>query len=603
MHALPSPASSFSAAAAAGHANGHDDFFFSLVSASGVSVRFRVTPHMCAHSLYLHSAREVAAADGAVPVGSTQAIHDYIAYMQYSDLREQLAAELARSPAVHDRIEVPVSAKPAAPLFDDPAADENSGVDHEGGVYLPELVAPPLWEDPGLVHAEGARGYVVQPLDCDRAYAEHAAQLRHWFTAAELSSLRGDASAGTGAATATPATASSSGGARPRSHPRSPASTASPSPPHAAVRAATHLPSAAAGPSTAEPLPPPAFPPVESGPRRGQGRPRQRRYSFMPSSSTSSSSSVSSSVTSTPGLASSGAQAGGSAAEGSNAAPSPPLSGGRRAGMCETLGYGEYVALDMPDGMFFMEHVLLPERAPRAASASTKASTRHLPGRDVGDALLSAAQQCRLLELIAVADFMGTQPLVELCATYLAAWLMDHTEEDLVASFLAPASPAGPASELTSALPQANRFRLTGATALTEPWIVAAGSSHGVGLAGAAPASPLSAAPGAAGGSSATGGNAALGAAPSNTTKKKGAASTESKQAGKQRGKAPQGGATPPDAGGHDGLSGSATVTVADPTAATTVAASALPCLLSGDQRLALLRQMKRDNSIMVTPY
>lgn len=48
---------------------------------------------------------------------------------------------------------------------------------------------------------------------------------------------------------------------------------------------------------------------------------------------------------------------------------------------------------------------------------------------------LSVRAQVRVLELMALADFMGDNHLMHLCGAYMSSWLMCSTEEEIVAAF------------------------------------------------------------------------------------------------------------------------------------------------------------------------
>ncbi|KAK7201397.1 hypothetical protein NESM_000202200 [Novymonas esmeraldas] len=517
-------------------------FAFALTAADECSVPFLVTPYMCAHSPYLRSARDVAATEGTVPVGTAQAVRDYVAYLHYCDLREQLAAELARCTAVSDTAasSSPASAEPPAwrTAMGDAVRDGRHGELHDAEVPLPS----PWGEDVPVQY--GAHGVTAQPLDCDRAYTRHATRLRRWFTAAELASFRGGSGGGGDAVHVDAGDV---------------------------VHRGTRSPVVTAAAATLAPPPRlPADPHSESHSPLVADAPR-------PFPAAAEALSTSSSLTSSASTAS--LEAYESAARASDSAGGPQR-GRRHPGTClgEDLGYGEYTALDDPDGLFFIEQVLLTAHKPPHGTPSQEPACAGRPA-------LSVRQQCRLLELIAVADFMGTQRLVEVCATHLAAWLMDTADDELVRGFIAPPGTAdAPVS-----------FTLTSSTTVAEPWIVPVTEVRG-----AAPAPSLqdADAPIALAGDFKTRREAAAAAAKRGGA---GAAAAPTKRAAKQKGKSSAHAdvVAAHGAGEHDGNDGVSS-TCAPPRATLDVSA---PPLLSGDQKLSLLRQMKRDNSIIVSPY
>ncbi|CBZ30005.1 conserved hypothetical protein [Leishmania mexicana MHOM/GT/2001/U1103] len=577
---------------------------------------------MCAHSLYLRSARDVGASEGSVPVGSAQAVRDYIAYLQYSDLRKQLAAELAKPTAAAGATATGAPLPPVAPLVGVPPAEHSL----RGDGARDECDTAKSWLfpwDEDEIGRDGAHGYVVQPLDCDRAYALHANRLRHWFTAAELASFRGKtvledaALAGTG------------GGRRGRSPV---AATASPVPETAS---APMLPSSTA--ALPLELPPPAVTPVDAPQSAHHLHHSPQSFTATPSSSSSASSTSLTSSVSTASL-----EAYESAARATSGVDGGPHDRRQRTYLGEELGYGEFVALGDPEGLFFIEHVLLaheptqgshpaskagtrwtggdldkatkdreqglssqssqgvrsaPEASQTTAASTAAASAPSLPSNADPIVTLTARQQCRLLELISVADFMGTQSLVELCATYLAAWLMNRTDEEIVQSFLTTAGPSSAAAD-AGASSAPTSFKVTGAASFNEPWIapllrddVAPDKSSE-----AANMSLPSA------GVTSTSGvvKPRMETATAAAVKKRNAAAAAAvpKQAGKQKGN--HAGSTDAAAAGPLKYAGGDRGTT---TASAAVDPAQAPLLLTDDQRLVLLRQMKRDNSIIVSPY
>ncbi|KAG5495173.1 hypothetical protein JKF63_02228 [Porcisia hertigi] len=597
-------------------------FSFTLVSADDVPLHCYVTPYMCTHSLYLRSARDVGASEGSVPVGSAQAIRDYVAFLQYSELRNQLAAELARSTAATGAPATESSLPRVAPLVRTSRFEHCLGDDDAGKVYdaVRPLLSPCDWDEMGT---DGPYGYVMQPLDCDRAYARHTSQLRHWYTATELASFRAEVTSEN----------TLMKGIEDGRHRRSPVMVGA-SPTSTAESALASSSSAAA--RFSEPLPPAVASgdDVEGTRHRGS---LPRRFSWMQSSSTSSSSSLSSSV-STASL-----EAYPSAVHATSGVGGGPREGHPRTYLGEQLGYGEFVALDNPECIFFIEHILLAHEPTRAFAAAWTAGVRRTSDtpvqatekskqglisqslRGAGSALevphtstttttttsavpfpshtdpvvtLTFQQQCRLLELISVADYMGTQPLVELCATYLATWLMDHTDEDIVHSFVTTAPPIGRAVG-TGAPSAPVSFKVTGAASFKEPWIVSV-PGGGVPPAKSSEATNVSL-PSA--GVLPTSGLANLSTKTVETAavaKKRcaAAAATALKHVGKEKGN--RTGLTPTTAvvpSNYDGCGGGI------PTASSDSDRLQSSFLLSADQRLVLLRHMKRDNSIVVSPY
>ncbi|KAG5469829.1 hypothetical protein CUR178_01969 [Leishmania enriettii] len=593
-------------------------FTFTLVSADGVSFHFRVTAGMCTNSLYLRSARDVGASEGSVPVGSAQAIRDYVAYLQYSDFRKQLAAELARSTAAATAVAT------ASPL---PAVTPLSGLSQaecdvrRGGAWEARD-AVPSWMfllDEDEVAESGVDGYTLQPLDCDRAYTRHASQLRHGFTATEMTS-RGETAVEDAALART-------GDDR---HGRSPvAPSASP----VLAMASTPTPSLSNAALSFESIPLGMTPDDAPESTRHPHHSSRRLGATSPSSPSLSSSVSAASL-----------EAYESAARATDGVGGSPCGRQPRIRLGEELGYGEFVALGDPEGLFFVEHVLLAYDSARSAASVSTAETRWvddnpskgtegserglmsessqgarstpvasqkmpastaaassapLPSHPDPNVTLTVRQQCRLLELISVADFMGTQPLVELCATYLATWLMDQTDEEIVQSFLTPASPISAGASATAGRAP-TLFKATGATPFNEPWIAPiARDSVAPGISGEATGVLRSSA----GASSMSGvGKSRMetAAATAATAKKRNAATAAAAQ--KRAGKQKSGYAASTDAtavkslddNGGDG----ATCTSSIPGDS-----AQAPLLLTGDQRLALLRQIKRDNSIMVTPY
>ncbi|KAG5493630.1 hypothetical protein JIQ42_02003 [Leishmania sp. Namibia] len=598
-------------------------FTFTLVSADGVSFHFCVTAGMCTNSLYLRSARDVGASEGSVPVGSAQAVRDYVVYLQYSDFRKQLAAELARSTTAA------TAAATASPL---PAVTPLSGFSHaeygvrRGGAWEARD-AVPSWMfswDEDEVNESGVDGYALQPLDCDRAYTRHASHLRHGFTATEMTSFRGETAVEDAALART-------GDDR---HGRSPVAPSA-SPMLAMTSTPTPLSSNAALSFESIPL---GMTPDDAPESTRQPHHSSPRLAATSPSSPPSSTSLSSSVSAAS------LEAYESAARATDGVGGGPCGRRQRIRLGEELGYGELVALGDPEGLYFVEHVLLAYDSARSAtSASTTearwtddnpfkgtegserglmsessqgasstpvasqkmpassaaASSAPLPLHPDPNVTLTMRQQCRLLELISVADFMGTQPLVELCATYLATWLMDRTDEEIVQSFLTTASPISAATG-ASAGRAPTLFKATGATPFNEPWIAPiARDSVAPGISGEATGVSRPSA----GASSMSGvGKSRMetAAATAATAKKRNVATAAAAQ--KRAGKQKSDYAASTDATAAKSLDdnggGGATYTSSIPGDS-----AQAPPLLTGDQRLALLRQMKRDNSIMVTPY
>ncbi|KAG5469126.1 hypothetical protein LSCM4_02523 [Leishmania orientalis] len=594
-------------------------FTFTLVSADGVSFHFCVTAGMCTNSLYLRSARDVGASEGSVPVGSAQAVRDYVAYLQYSDFRKQLAAELARSTAAATAS--PLSAVTPPSGF----SQAEYGVRRGGACEARDAV--PSWMfswDEDEVTESGVDGHALQPLDCDRAYTCHACRLRHGFTATELTSSRGETAVEEAALART-------GDDR---HGRSPVA---PSALPMLAMTSTPTPSSSNAVLSFESIPLGMAPddapestryPHHSSPRFAATSPSS------PPSSTSLSSSVSAASL----------EAYESAARATDGVGGGPCDRRQRIRLGEELGYGEFVALGDPEGLFFVEHVLLAyDSARSAASASTAearwmddnpskgtevsecglmsessqgarstpvasqkmpastaaASSAPSPSHPDPNVTLTVRQQCRLLELISVADFMGTQPLVELCATYLATWLMDRTDEEIVQSFLTTASPIS-AGTGASAGRAPTLFKATGATSFNEPWIAPiARDSVAPGISGEA--AGVSRPSAGASFMSGVGKSRMETAAATAATAKKRNGTTEAaaqKRAGKQKSDYAASTDATTAKSSDDNGDGGATYTSSIPGDS-----AQAPLLLTGDQRLALLRQMKRDNSIMVTPY
>ncbi|KPA81121.1 hypothetical protein ABB37_04471 [Leptomonas pyrrhocoris] len=574
-----------------------DPPFFTLISADEVAYTFALTPYMCTRSLYLQTAKEVGAAEGAVPVGSAQAVRDYVSYLQYLDLRAQLSAELEKG---RDRptsnkenrgslVVSPTTASSSAEVRRQTHAaagqDNHTSVSNlrqqqqqQTGARRAtddEWLAPFLREESllsssildsiaGEMHlscGEGSEpvGYEVKPLDCDRTYAQHAQELRGRLTVESLSAFRGGA---------TPADQEDAGfdgrGERTRGD-------------------ANHglaVGVAASGVYTSENANEPAASTyVDAEDVRLQRPPPL----LLSSSSSSSSRSSSSSSVSETSLAAYRAEAHRDIAGGS---------GPRSVG--QGPGYGAYLALDAREGVFFVERVLLPHEWRRSHGAARAnrctAADQTVPSlpSTASAVLLTASQQRRLLELISVADFLGTQSLVELCANYLAAWLMDRTDEEIVESFLVET--AGEGSSTTSA--SAARFGLTGASPFQEPWLKrpAAPSTTD----GAATEAPTS---------SAQRSTDARARTELKATRKKDAPAAmvapQRKTAG--RGKRGKGTEEPVHDEGEEKRNEKDSPSAAE--AASASNARPRRALLSGDQRLSVVRQVKRSGSIMISPY
>ncbi|XQJ30162.1 hypothetical protein NXY56_006241 [Leishmania guyanensis] len=570
---------------------------------------------MCSHSLYLRSARDVGASEGSVPVGSAQAVRDYVAYLQYSEFRRKLATELATlnaaTPSETTRSPLPA----VAALAGVPHAEHSVRGDGGGEVYdvAQSWLLP--WDEDDVGH-DGAYGYGVQPLDCDRAYACHASRPQNWFTAAELSSFRGRTLSEEEALT----------GMGDGRHGRSPvAATVSPM---SATASAPMLPSSTAA-LPLSPLPPAVT--LADAPESALHLHRSPQLLAAADSSLSSSSDSFSSSVSTASL-----EAYESAARATSGVGGGPHDRRQRKYLGEELGYGEFVALGDSEGLFFIEHVLLahepvrgatpaptagarwtddasekvtegsehgltsqssqgahfaPAASQKATAATAATSEASFPSHTDPIVTLTVRQQCRLLELISVADFMGTQSLVELCATYLATWLMDHTDEEIVQSFLTTVglSCAAAATEAS--------VRVTGAASYNEPWIAAALRDD------VAPEK------------SGRDANVSLPSVGVSSTSGVGKSRTETATTAAKKRHATITAAAPKHAGKQKGhRAASMDVTAAEPsncdegarassTALTAGDPACAPLLLTGDQRLALLRQMKRDNSIIVSPY
>ncbi|CBZ37354.1 hypothetical protein, conserved [Leishmania donovani] len=593
-------------------------FAFTLVSADDVSFHCCVTAYMCAHSLYLRSARDVGASEGSVPVGSAQAVRDYIAYLQYSDLRKQLAAELARPTAATGATATGAPLPPVASLVGVPPPEHDLRGD--GARKVCDTAQSWLFPwDEDEIGRDGAHGYAAQPLDCDRAYTLHANRLRHWLTAAELASFRGET------ALEDAALARTGGGRRGRSPM---AAAASPVP---ATTSASMLPL-----FTADlPLEPPPTAVTSADAQESAHHPTHSPQSFI---ATSSSSSSASSTSLTSSVSTASLEAYESAARATSGVDGGPHDRRQRTYLGEELGYGEFVALGDPEGLFFIEHVLLahettqgataastagarwasdnsdkvtgdreqgltsqnsqgvrsaPEASRKTAASTAAASAAPLPSHADPIVTLTARQQCRLLELISVADFMGTQSLVELCATYLAAWLMNRTDEEIVQSFLTTAGPSSAAAG-AGASSAPTSFKVTGAASFNELWIAPLlGDDVAPGKSGEATNMPLPSA-----GVTATSGvvKPRMEAATAAAVTKRNAAMP--KRAGKLKGN--HAGSTDATAAGPLKYAGGDR---GPTTASAAVEPAHAPLLLTDDQRLVLLRQMKRNNSIIVSPY
>lgn len=546
-----------------------------------------------------------------MPVGSAQAVRDYIAYLQYSDLRKQLAAELAKPTAAMGATVTGAPRPPVASSIGVPPPEH--GLRGDGAREVCDTAQSWLFPwDEDEIGRDGAQGYVVQPLDCDRAYALHANRLRHWFTAAELASFRGEtvledaALAGTG------------GGRRGRS-------------PVAATASASMLPFSTA----ALPLepPPPAVAPADAPESAHHPSHSPQSFAATPSSSSSASSASLTSFVSTASL-----EAYESAARATSGVDGGPHDRRQRTYLGEELGYGEFVALGDPEGLFFIEHVLLaheptqgatpastagarwtsgnsdkvtedreqgltsqssqgvrsaPEASGKTAASMAAASAAPLPSHVEPIVTLTARQQCRLLELISVADFMGTQSLVELCATYLAAWLVNRTDEEIVQSFLTTAGPSSAAAG-AGASSAPTSFKVTSAASFNEPWIApllrddVAPEKPGEATSMSLPSAGVPAMFGVV--------KPRMETATAAAVKKRNAAVP--KQAGKLKGN--HAGSTDATAAGPLKYAGGDRGTT---TASAAVDPVHAPLLLTDDRRLVLLRQMKRDNSIIVSPY
>ncbi|KPI89490.1 hypothetical protein ABL78_1366 [Leptomonas seymouri] len=568
--------------------------FFTLTSADGVAYTFRLTPHMWTHSLYLQAAKEVGATVGFVPVGSAQAVRDYAAYLQYVEFSMQLSEELAKgnAPDEHNRVHhqstgVSLTTASLSAGVRNQVHATSDQVSNHGAVGTrqqrrrqgsgarsamnDEWLSPFQCEEYILRSwlidgaegelelncnkGDGPVGYEVQPLDCDRAYAQHANELlalRDETAPAD----RGDAN-GEGGGVRRPgeegrglaATGAASGAANS----------------NAADEAAVNFQ-------------------VDATDMR-----RRRPLTPAPSLSSSRSSSATSST---------------SVSEASLAAYRADAQRGipRRPGLRflgREPGYSAQLALEDCEGVLFLERVLLPyawrdRGAAAGANRGTSADTPAQACTPKGDAaavprlpsstpegVLTAPQQRRLLELIAVADFLGTQSLVELCAKYLAAWLMDHTDEAIVQSFLVETG--GDGSTLTGA--SASKTELTGTALFQDPWLRRSTTSlkpEGT------PAEVLSS------------------SAPQRTrtpshreskSSKKNNASLQQKTT--ERGKRNEGAGVKADEGAAGDAEGG-------PPAMEAVLASDASQhspLLSGDQRLSVVRQLKRSGAIMTSPY
>ncbi|TPP55488.1 hypothetical protein CGC20_10410 [Leishmania donovani] len=512
--------------------------------------------------------------DGGAAIAESRAevcpVRDYIAYLQYSDLRKQLAAELARPTAATGATATGAPLPPVASLVGVPPPEH--GLRGDGARKVCDTAQSWLFPwDEDEIGRDGAHGYAAQPLDCDRAYTLHANRLRHWLTAAELASFRGET------ALEDAALARTGGGRRGRSPM---AAAASPVP---ATTSASMLPFFAAD----LPLEPPPTASAARATSGVDGGPHDRR---------------------------------------------------QRTYLGEELGYGEFVALGDPEGLFFIEHVLLahettqgataastagarwasdnsdkvtgdreqgltsqssqgvrsaPEASRKTAASTAAASAAPLPSHADPIVTLTARQQCRLLELISVADFMGTQSLVELCATYLAAWLMNRTDEEIVQSFLTTAGPSSAAAG-AGASSAPTSFKVTGAASFNELWIAPLlGDDVAPGKSGEATNMPLPSA-----GVTATSGvvKPRMEAATAAAVTKRNAAMP--KRAGKLKGN--HAGSTDATAAGPLKYAGGDR---GPTTASAAVEPAHAPLLLTDDQRLVLLRQMKRNNSIIVSPY
>jgi hypothetical protein len=614
---------------------------FTLVSADDVPYAFHLSADMCTHSLYLQTAKEVGAVEGCVPVGTAQAVRDYVAYLKYLELRSQLAIELARndnsgstvresrgaatasssSPAtttllsMKPRQEGQEARTAALQVHSVPFNQQPRARPLTTGALDDEWLSPFLWEEgvlAGSLFNEADEdvdltapcgtaslvGYELQPLDCDRNYVQHAAALWHWLAVEELAALRGEApsaeqegtdiddQAGRRLAMAAAAETSEE------------------------VISATLRGAAVGGPDDAAGevgedanarLPPPLI--------------ATENASFSLSSSTSSLS------------------------EASLAAYKADVQ--RCAGLRECdvpllgrePGYGAQLALQEREGMFFIERVLLPHEWRRGCvnvshggaphtSDLCNATASHdercsagggegIIGQGVGaarnklvssdamrlqpfssstaQAFLTASQQRRLLELIAVADFLGTQSLVELCATYLAAWLMDRSDEEVVQSFLAESAAEGVRVGTSAPVP---KYQLTGATVFQEPWLrrttsaelTAASSKAGDATAEAAPQKcpPQST------GASTKRAMKPVKKSTAAATSKKGKRSKDTKEAAEE--------AEEDEEKRRVDASSRTATSIAS-------GANQRSGLISGDQRLSVVRQVKRNGSIMISPY
>lgn len=566
-----------------------DATVFTLTAADKVSYDFRLTSHMCTYSLFLQTAKDVAATEGYVPVGSAQAVRDYVAYLQYRELRQQLSMELAR-PA--DALSVP-HAGPSTATHTHTTSVENTRpvlVHHQRMMDVvnadDEVWRSPFLREERLLDGslydsieadtnvfdhdvQGPVGYEARHLDCDRTYALPAEEERQqaWWSVGGGDG--GDANS----------TNSREGGGR---------ATATLQEADTHVSAATMSSGAHPSHSVGE-----AVLPLSSPTELLERHRVQTRTTSLPSSSSSSVSSPSEAS-----LAAYRAEAAGHNHSGGNgfcaSAAGDVVSSSSLAG---EPGYGAALALEAQDGLLFIERVLLPhewrrgdENGPGGQhSALPSVATASLPTQS--GVTLMPHQQLRLLELISVADFMGTQSLVELCANYLAAWLMDRTDEDVVQSFLAvPAETQTGVSGDPHEATFVPKYRLTGATSFQEPWLRLATPAECTTAAAAGkdvrePPSP-----------STTAFTAAAGGQAETKAAKKKAAAAAAASARKSAGKGKPGvKAALPEAAG-EGETG--------PPASTGLSGKApQQALLSGDQRLSVVRQMKRKGSIMISPY
>lgn len=568
-------------------------YSFTFVSSDNVRVEASLTPFMVSNSMYLHAAVEAGEVEGYVPVATAATLQLYIAFSQYMEYHHRLRTEFAAEMQQSNAGATPYSAEMRSMDTQQDAEEHWTGSIRQAffGAGRHEVCRP-----------------TSPPLDCDALYAR-AARYGHQPTGPSPDEASDQSERPVqqyrrqsmqqryyrrGTATAPAADASST------TTPTTINTAATPTAASAPVEAVDG--SVLTGGASEE----------DSDGMEMVARSRYSSYYRTTSISSSDASVMEEGVV---------ASSGSTFAKKETAGKDVISAVYRRPMVGVQPGYGEVLLTEDREGVFFIENILLqPDSAAfssiRCSATAPSSDAPNLQKTTTGAVSvaspprlwLTVSQQLQLLMLLTTADFLGDQRLVELCSRYLAAWLMDCDEGELIASFLScggdasatspplpsPVKQTSICSATTTAAPPAfadvvnhDQLILSRATSMQERWLIPAETPSATISATAAVAAT---------------GIATSAAASSRKAKRSGAAS-----AAKTRP------ADPSKSGGAPAVKPQRPATLAAvesvPIPHGIVLSSderdscCYSSYLSADQRLSLLRHIKQSGATRVDPY